>query len=90
MPIDPLLPLPGVDPATAPAADDPGYSDWLARVAFSPEGVDRMQIWEMLHATPSERLVVPGATPAESGVTWRLPEELVARRAGDREHGGVL
>lgn len=51
-----LPPLPGVDPATAPSADDPGYSDWLERVAFSPAGVDRMQIWEMLHATPAERL----------------------------------
>ena len=45
-----LPPLPGVDPATAPSADDPGYSDWVERVGFSPEGVDRMQIWEMLHA----------------------------------------
>ena len=52
----PLPPLPGVDPATAPSADDPGYSDWVERVGFSPEGVDRMQIWEMLHATPAERL----------------------------------
>lgn len=56
MAIDPLPPLPGVDPATAPGVDDPGYSDWLERVAFSPEGVDRMQIWEMLHATPAQRL----------------------------------
>ena len=51
-----LPPLPGVDPAAAPNADDPGYSDWVERVGFSPEGVDRMQIWEMLHATPAERL----------------------------------
>ena len=51
-----LPPLPGVDPATAPSADDPGYSDWVERVGFSPAGVDRMQIWEMLHATPAERL----------------------------------
>ena len=52
----PLPPLPGVDPAMAPHADDPGYSDWVERVGFSPGGVDRMQIWEMLHATPAERL----------------------------------
>ena len=51
-----LPPLPGVDLATAPSADDPGYSVWVERVGFSPEGVDRMQIWEMLHATPAERL----------------------------------
>lgn len=49
-------PLPGVDPATAPSLDDPGYPAWLESVAFSPEGVDRMQIWEMLQATPAERL----------------------------------
>ena len=52
----PLPPLPDVDPATAPDADAPAYSDWVERVGFSPEGVDRMQIWEMLHATPAERL----------------------------------
>jgi hypothetical protein len=52
----PLPPLPGVDPATAPSIEDPGYPDWVERVGFSPEGVDRMQIWEMLHATPAERL----------------------------------
>ncbi|MEO7794243.1 MAG: hypothetical protein ABIV06_05665 [Thermoanaerobaculia bacterium] len=53
-----LPPLPGVDPATAPSPDDPAYADWMERVAISPEGVDRMQIWEMLHATPAERLAV--------------------------------
>ena len=52
----PLPPLPGIDPATSPAVDDPAYSDWVERVGFSPDGVDRMQIWEMLHATPAERL----------------------------------
>jgi hypothetical protein len=53
---DRLPPLPGVDPSTAPSLDDPGYSDWVERIAFSPAGVDRMQIWEMLHATPAARL----------------------------------
>ncbi len=71
MPTDPLPPLPGVDPATAPAADDPGYSDWLARVAFSPEGVDRMQIWEMLHATPTERLAAIEALSREMEILRR-------------------
>jgi hypothetical protein len=52
----PLPPLPGVDPATAPSPDDPGYCDWVERVGFTPEGVDRMQIWENLHRTPTERL----------------------------------
>lgn len=51
-----LPPLPGVDPVTAPTPDDPGYSDWVESVAISPEGVDRMQIWWMLHRTPTERL----------------------------------
>ena len=52
-----LLPLlPGVDPAAAPSAADPGYEEWIQRVVFSPEGVDRMLIWEMLHRTPAERL----------------------------------
>ncbi|MEO8274823.1 MAG: hypothetical protein ABI639_01300 [Thermoanaerobaculia bacterium] len=56
MPPSFLPPLPGVDPATAPGLDDPGYEAWFLQVAISPEGVDRMQIWEMLHATPGERL----------------------------------
>jgi hypothetical protein len=56
VPPKPLPPLPGVDPATAPAPDDPDYSDWLERVAFNEAGVDRMQIWERLHQTPDERL----------------------------------
>lgn len=51
-----LPPLPGVDPATAPTPDDPGYCDWVEQVGFTPEGVDRMLIWEMLHRTPEERL----------------------------------
>lgn len=53
----PLPPLPGVDPENAPTPDDPGYSDWVERVAFTPEGVDRMLIWESLHRTPTERLL---------------------------------
>jgi hypothetical protein len=61
----PLPPLPDVDPSTAPSADDPGYGDWLERVGFSPEGVDRMQIWEMLHATPAERLAAIEALSRE-------------------------
>mgnify|MGYP001591762590 CR=1 FL=1 len=56
MAVNLLPPLPGVDPVSAPSPDDPAYGDWLESVAFSPEGVDRMQIWEMLHATPAERL----------------------------------
>lgn len=65
MAADPLPPLPGVDPRTAPGADDPGYSDWAERVSISPEGVDRMQIWEMLHATPAERLAAIEALSRE-------------------------
>jgi hypothetical protein len=53
-----LPPLPGVDPVEAPSIDDPGYDEWYQRVAVSPEGVDRMQIWESLHRTPSERLQI--------------------------------
>jgi hypothetical protein len=56
MALRPLPPLPGVDPATAPTPDDPGYCDWIERVGFSPEGVDRMLIWERLHLSPEERL----------------------------------
>lgn len=67
----PLPPLPGVDPATAPSADDPAYSDWVAQVAFSPEGVDRMQIWEMLHATPAERLAAIEALSREMEILRR-------------------
>jgi hypothetical protein len=51
-----LPPLPGVDLATAPSPDDPGYCDWVERHVFSPEGVDRGLIWENLHRTPTERL----------------------------------
>lgn len=51
-----IPPLPGVDPATAPSPDDPGYSDWIERVVYTPEGVDRLQLWEALHETPTERL----------------------------------
>jgi hypothetical protein len=56
MALRPLPPLPGVDPATVPTPDEPGYCDWVERVVFSPEGVDRMLIWEQLHRTPTERL----------------------------------
>ena len=66
-----LPPLPGVDPATAPSADDPGYSAWVERVGFSPEGVDRMQIWEMLHATPAERLAAIEALSREMEILRR-------------------
>jgi hypothetical protein len=51
-----LPPLPGVDPATAPSPGDPGYDDWIESVVFTPEGVDRMILWESLHRTPTERL----------------------------------
>lgn len=51
-----LPPLPGVDPKTAPSPDDPGYDDWIESVVFTPEGVDRMVLWESLHRTPTERL----------------------------------
>jgi hypothetical protein len=67
----PLPPLPGVDLSTAPSADDPSYSDWVERVAFSPEGVDRMQIWEMLHATPAERLAAIEALSREMEILRR-------------------
>jgi len=53
---DALPPLPGVDPATAPAPDDPGYGDWLERSVYSPEGVDRSLIWLNLHRAPAARL----------------------------------
>jgi hypothetical protein len=49
-------PLPGVDVEGAPDPDDPEYEAWLRQVAFSPTGVDLMQIWVMLHRTPTERL----------------------------------
>jgi hypothetical protein len=49
-------PLPGVDPQTAPAPDEPGYRDWVEGVVFSPEGVDRALIWEHLARSPGERL----------------------------------
>jgi len=50
--------LPGVDAASAPAPDDPGYEAWVEAHAFSPEGVDRALIWESLQRTPTERLAV--------------------------------
>ena len=56
MPPRELPPLPGVDPATAPLPGEPGYEAWLESTVYSPEGVDRAQIWEMLHLTPAERL----------------------------------
>lgn len=71
MPVRPLPPLPGVDPATAPHGEDPAYSDWVERVGFSPEGVDRMQIWEMLHATPAERLAAIETLSREMGILRR-------------------
>ena len=42
----------------APSPDDPGYGEWLERVAFSPEGVDRTLILESLRRSPTERLAV--------------------------------
>ncbi len=79
MPARSLPPLPGVDPATAPSPDDPGYSDWVEQVSFSPEGVDRMQIWEMLHATPAERLAAIESLSREMEILRR------ARAAARRE-----
>lgn len=58
MSVPDLPPLPGVDPETAPSPDDPGYDDWIESVVFTPEGVDRMVLWESLHRTPTERLRV--------------------------------
>lgn len=58
MAVRPLPPLPGVSVEDAPLPDDPGYCDWVERVVFSPEGVDRGLIWENLHRTPAERLRV--------------------------------
>ncbi|HNZ95658.1 MAG TPA: hypothetical protein PKM64_00495 [Thermoanaerobaculia bacterium] len=52
----PLPPLPGVDPATAPAPGDPDYPAWVESVAISPEGIDRTLIWASLHRTPAARL----------------------------------
>jgi hypothetical protein len=46
--------LPGVP--TGP--DVPFDDEFLEKYAFSPEGVDRMTIWENLHRTPSERVEV--------------------------------
>jgi len=56
MPVLPLPPLPGIDPATAPSPDDPRFEEWLTQAVGSPEGVDRSLIWESLHRTPAERL----------------------------------
>lgn len=56
MPPRELPPMPGVDPANAPWPGEPGYEAWLLSTVYSPEGVDRAQIWEMLHLTPAERL----------------------------------
>ena len=54
----PLPPLPGVDAATAPRPEDPGYAEWAASVGCSPEGIDLGLIWASLHRTPAERLAV--------------------------------
>jgi hypothetical protein len=51
-----LPPLPGVEPSLAPGPDSPEYAAWVERTVFSPEGVDRMLLWEALHQTPAERL----------------------------------
>lgn len=51
---DPVRELP--DPEVDAPSADPGDSDWLERVAFSPEGVDRTLILEQLRRTPTERL----------------------------------
>ena len=67
----PLPPLPGVDPSTAPSPDDPAYAEWVERVGFSPEGVDRMQIWENLHRTPTERLEAMQALVEEMDILRR-------------------
>ncbi len=56
---DRALPLmPGVDPAAAPEPGDPAWEAWVESVVFSPEGVDRSQIWASLHRTPDERLAI--------------------------------
>jgi hypothetical protein len=51
-----LPPLPGVDPAAAPAPEDPRFADWCERLVVSPDGVDRSLIWESLHRTAAERM----------------------------------
>ena len=43
------------DPSGNPVRANIAWQIALERVGFSPAGVDRMQIWEMLHATPAER-----------------------------------
>lgn len=58
MPEEPLPPLPGVDPSTAPLPDDPEYGEWIESVLFSAEGVDRSSIWASLHRSPAERLAL--------------------------------
>lgn len=70
-----LPPLPDGDPTTAPLPGEPGYDAWLERVAFSPEGVDRTLIWEMLHATPTERLArLQGFVDSVLAARGRRPE----------------
>lgn len=58
MPTLPLPPLPGFDPATAPAPNDPSFETWLTTAIVSPEGVDRSLIWASLHRTPAERMAL--------------------------------
>jgi len=53
-----LPPLPGAHPDRAPDPDDPSYPAWVESFVFSPEGIDRGQIWESLDRTPAERLAV--------------------------------
>jgi hypothetical protein len=55
---DPVPPFPGVATLGGPTPDDPSYVEGLERVAISPEGVDRILIWENLQRTPTERLAV--------------------------------
>ena len=42
--------------AEAPAPGEPGYEEWLQRVAVSPQGIDRMLVLEHLRRSPTERL----------------------------------
>lgn len=67
-----LPPLPGVDLASAPTPDDPGWAAWVESLTFSAEGVDRSSIWIQLHRSPEERL----------GVLERAVADLLELRGG--------
>lgn len=47
---------PDITAGDAPTPDDTGFTEWVERTTFSPEGVDRSLILENLRRTPAERL----------------------------------